>query len=51
MGLGYLINCQGGRSELSSFEVGNGGKSVDDLIKFQKGTDGSSSFQVGNEEG
>jgi hypothetical protein len=51
MGLGYLINCQGGRSELSSFHVGNGGRSVDDLINFQEGSDGSSTFQVGNEEG
>jgi len=31
MGLGYLINCQGDRSELSSFNVGNGGRLVDDL--------------------
>jgi hypothetical protein len=31
MGLGYLINCQGDRSELSSLHVGNGGRSVDDL--------------------
>ena len=31
MGLGYLINCQGDRSELSSFHVGNGGRLVDDL--------------------
>jgi hypothetical protein len=51
MGLGYLINCQGGRSALSSFQVDNGGRSVDDLINVQEGSDGSSSFQVGNEEG
>jgi hypothetical protein len=51
MGLGYLINCQGGKSELSSFQVGNGGRSVDDLINVQEGSDGSLSFQVGNEEG
>jgi hypothetical protein len=31
--------------------VGSGGKSVDDLINFQEGSDGSSSFQVANEEG
>ena len=51
MGLGYLINSQGGRSELSSFQVGNGGRLVDDLINVQEGGDGSSSFQVGKEEG
>jgi hypothetical protein len=39
------------RSELSSFHVGNGGRSVDDLINFQEGSDGSSSFQVANEKG
>jgi hypothetical protein len=48
---GDLINCQEGRSELSSFQVGNGRRSVDDLIDCQEGSDGSSSFQVGNEEG
>jgi hypothetical protein len=31
--------------------VGNGGRSVDDLINIQEGSDGSSSFQVGKEEG
>jgi hypothetical protein len=36
MGLGYLINCQGDRSELSSFHVGNGGRSVDDLNFFSQ---------------
>jgi hypothetical protein len=45
-----LINCQGGRSELSSFQVGNERRSVDGLIDFQEGSDGSSSFQVGNGE-
>jgi len=51
MGLGYLINSHGGRSELSSFQVGNRGRSVHDLINVQEGSDGSSSFQAGKEEG
>jgi hypothetical protein len=45
-----LINCQGGRSELSSCQVGNGRRLVDDLIDCQEGSDGSSSCQVGNVE-
>jgi hypothetical protein len=36
MGLGYLIICQGDRSEISSFHVGNGGRSVDDLNFFSQ---------------
>jgi hypothetical protein len=31
--------------------VGNGRRSVDDLIDYQEGSDGSSSCHVGNEEG
>jgi hypothetical protein len=45
-----LINFQEHRSELSSFQVGNGKRSVDDLIDCQEGSDGSSSCQVGNGE-
>jgi hypothetical protein len=44
MGLGYLINSHGGRSELSSFQAGNRGRPVHDLINVQEGSDGSSSF-------
>jgi hypothetical protein len=29
-----LINCQGGRSELSSCQVGNGRRSVGDLLDY-----------------
>jgi hypothetical protein len=45
-----LINCQEGRSELSSFQVGNGRRSVGDLIDCQEGSDGSLIFQVVNGE-
>jgi hypothetical protein len=45
-----LIKCQGGRSELSSCQVGNEMRSVDGLIDYLKGSDGSSSCRVGNGE-
>ena len=37
--------------KLSSCQVGNGRRSVDDLIDCQEGSDGSLDFQMGNEEG
>jgi hypothetical protein len=39
-----LINFQGERSEISSFQVGNERILVDGLIDCQEGSDGSSSF-------
>jgi hypothetical protein len=40
-----------GRSGLSSFQVGNGKRSVEDLAYLQGSSGESSDFQVGNEMG
>jgi len=46
-----LVNCQVGRNGLSSFQVGNGKRSMEGLVYFQGSSVKSSDFQVGNEMG
>jgi hypothetical protein len=41
---GDLINCQVGRDGLSSCQVGNGKRSVEDLIYYQRDSTESSYF-------
>ena len=48
---GDLINCQVERSVISSFQVGNGKRSLEGLAYCQGGSGESSDFQVGNEMG
>jgi hypothetical protein len=44
-----LVNCQVGRDELSSCQVGNRKRSNEDLVNCQEGSEESSDYQEGNE--